>query len=84
MLNVNLDSKNDVLYIKLLDTRNSFGDEIENGLVILRDMDNDNITGVTIFDFIKKYKENKVSDINLPIEINFERDVIPNIKDIMH
>ena len=84
MLNLNLDIKNDILYIRFVDTSNSYGEEIENGLVVLRDMANDNITGITIFDFVKKYQENEVERLELPIDINFERDVIPNIASIIN
>lgn len=80
MLNLNLDRKNDILYIKINSTNNSYGDETENGVVILKDLEDDNVTGITIFDFIKRYKENKIKDLNLPIQIDFNKDIYPKIK----
>lgn len=50
------DEKNDVMYISFFDSGNSRGDEIINGLVILRDNDSNSVTGITIFDFSKKFK----------------------------
>lgn len=80
MLNLDLDRKNDILYIKINDTSNSYGDEAENGIVILKDFFNNKITGVTIFDFLKKSKENRIQDLNLPIDIDFEKEVYPKLK----
>lgn len=43
------DDKFGVLYITFSDTSNSYGDEKLNGIVWLRDMDTEEITGLTIF-----------------------------------
>lgn len=79
MLSINLDKKNDVLYITTDDMRESYGDEIENGLVVFRDLSTEQITGVTVFDFLKKYQKNEIDSIKLPIDIDFKRDVYPKI-----
>lgn len=71
--------KNDVLYIATDDMRESYGDEIENGLVVFRDLSTERITGVTVFDFLKKYQKNEIDSIKLPIDIDFKRDVYPKI-----
>ena len=55
---VNLDKKNDILYIALSDMRYSYGEETENGVVVFRNMKDESITGVTIFDFLKRFVEN--------------------------
>lgn len=73
---VNWDKKHDVLYLKIDDTKNSYGDETKEGVVILRDMCTDAITGITIFDFIKKCKDGSVENLDLPIAINFDKDVL--------
>ncbi len=80
MLSVNLDSKHDILYLRIDDTMNSYGDEIENGLVVLKDMCSDVITGITIFDFIEKYKEGKIDKLNLPVKIDFIHEVYPIVQ----
>ena len=41
MINVQLDKKNDILYITLSDMSNSYGDEDDNGNVIFRDLKTD-------------------------------------------
>lgn len=56
MLTANWDAKNDILYVNFEDTGNSYGNEIESGLIQLYDMDSLALTGITIFDFRKKEK----------------------------
>ena len=51
------DKKNDILYIKIGDTFTSYGDEVQNGVVVLRSYESDNTAGITIFDFKKKFEE---------------------------
>ncbi len=80
MLNLSLDRKKDILYIKINDTSSSYGDETENGVVVLKDIVNDTVTGITIFDFTRKYKENKIKDLKLPICIDFDKEIYPQIK----
>ena len=50
------DEKYDILYYAQGDTSNSYGDEIDSNLVVLRDMDTDQVTGATITGFKKLYK----------------------------
>ncbi len=79
MINVQLDKKNDILYITLSDMSNSYGDEDDNGNVIFRDLKTDRITGITIFDFIMKYDNMKIRELKLPVAIDFETDVFPSL-----
>ncbi len=60
MLMVNHDSENDVLYLGFGDRSNSYGDEILPGIIVLRDMDTEEMTGLTILDFEQKRDECKV------------------------
>ena len=83
MLNLSFDAKNDILYIKINDMHNSYGDEIENGLVVFYDMDDESITGVTIFDFIKRLNEGKMKHLKLPCSIDIEKDVLPEVEKII-
>ena len=46
----------DILYCAFSDKSNSYGDEEPDNIVIMRDIDTEEITGVTILDFIKMYK----------------------------
>lgn len=77
MLTLSHDCSHDVLYIGIGDRSNSYGDELSNGVVVLHDMDTEKITGVTILDFLQKYKSNDLSALSLPIKIDFIKDVIP-------
>lgn len=54
-VDTNYDEENDVLYVGLKDRNNSYGDDIDD-LIVLRDMDTDEITGFTILDFSEKIK----------------------------
>lgn len=80
MLNLDLDRKNDILYIKINDMSNSYGDETENGIVVFKDILNDKVTGLTIFDFLKRYREGKIKELRLPVTIDFDSEVYPNLK----
>ena len=42
------DRINDILYIKFASTSMSYGDETEDGVVVMRDIITDEVTGVTI------------------------------------
>jgi len=80
MLSLNYDRKNDILYLGFADKSNSYGDEIEDGFVVMRDIITEKVTGFTIFDFSEKYKDNKLSDLSFPVAIDFDRDVISRIR----
>lgn len=47
------DKQFDVLYCTIGDTSNSYGDEVGDKIVLLRDINTNDITGITIFDHIK-------------------------------
>lgn len=70
---INYDKKFDVLYCKIANTDNSYGDEIDNNIVILRDIETDSVTGVTIIGYEKFVKKNKqkIKIINQYIDIDF-------------
>ena len=77
MFAIDHDKDNDVLYIGIGDRSNSYGDEEEEGIILLRDIDTEELTGVTILDFLYRYKHKQLDCI--PFPINFERDVIPQL-----
>ena len=80
MLNLNYDQKNDILYLGFADKSNSYGDEIEDGFVVMRDILTEKITGFTIFDFKKRYNDNTLANIPIPISVDFDKDVISRIQ----
>lgn len=61
---VDYDQKFDVLYYNMSNTGNSYGDEIDDNIVLLRDIDTDKITGVTIIGYNKFFVVNS-QKINL-------------------
>ena len=51
------DEKNDILFVHLSpDNSNSYGEEIDKNIIIMRDMDCDEITGVMLYGFNKYIK----------------------------
>lgn len=75
---IDFDAKNDVLYIVLTPSHLSYGED-RDGVVIMRDVDTDEITGLTIFDFKRKYNNNSLSDELLPKRFSFGKDVYPKL-----
>ena len=50
---IDYDKKFDVLYCKIANTDNSYGDEIDSNIVLLRDIETDTVTGITIMGYKK-------------------------------
>lgn len=55
---INYDKKYDTLYYCMFSTANSYGDDIDGNIVLMRDMDTEQITGVTIIGYKKHFKNN--------------------------
>lgn len=53
---IDYDKKFDVLYCKFANTDNSYGDEVDNNIVVLRDIETDTVTGITIMGLRKSIK----------------------------
>ncbi|MBE5846200.1 MAG: hypothetical protein E7300_00810 [Lachnospiraceae bacterium] len=51
------DDKHDVMTCMIRPSDNSYGDEDEDNIVILKDIDTDEVTGYTILDFKKICRE---------------------------
>nr|DAK83795.1 MAG TPA: Protein of unknown function (DUF2283) [Caudoviricetes sp.] len=58
------DPKFDVLYIALGDRSNSYGDDSDGNVIYLKDIDTDELTGITIMDFKRKYKEHRLPEFS--------------------
>lgn len=71
------DNENDVVYIAFSDQKNSYGDDISDNIIIRRDWDSDEITGVTILKFIKMLKENSPEMQKLPFQIDYTTQILP-------
>lgn len=79
MLDLNYDSKYDVLYIGLGDRKNSIGCEEYDGFVIFRDRKSREITGITIMGFLRKLKMKNMPEFPNEVLINIDQDVLPFI-----
>ena len=55
---VSYDKKFDVLYFSIEESNNSYGDEIDDNIVMMKDIDTNTITGITIMGFIRLYQTN--------------------------
>ena len=77
MLNLNYDSAYDILNISLCDNHNSIGCEEYGGLVVMRDYDTREITGLMLYGFIDKYKNQSIPNFPNEIDITIEKDILP-------
>ena len=77
---IDYDAEYDILYISFTDQSRSYGDEISENVVIRRNWDDDNITGVTIFDFISLFEKQSPEIFSITIELNFEKQILPFCK----
>ena len=68
---INYDTKNDILYISLGEPVPSISEEKEEGILIRRDIETGEITGVTILDYKDRLKNNE--KIEMPLEINLDK-----------
>lgn len=73
---IDYDQKFDVLYYNTSNTENSYGDEIDDNIVILRDIDTDKITGVTIIGYNKFFVVN-AQKINLLSKYINVKNILP-------
>lgn len=70
-LSCDYDERHDVLYIALGDRSNSYGDD-ENGLIYLKDIDTDELTGITILSFLRKYQEKSLPCLPQQCQFSYE------------
>lgn len=70
MLKINYDKTYDIMYVSVGNKANSYGDEKIDGLVIMKDLDTDEITGFTVFGFKKRLEEGSLYDLTISDDIN--------------
>lgn len=58
------DEDDDILYLSIGEPTPSISDEIEEGIILRKDMKTKKVTGVTILDY--KYRKSKNQKIKLP------------------
>ena len=59
----------DVLYLKIKDSQSSYGDMLDDNIIVVRDENTDEIVGVEIINFSKLYRDGTVKKFleNFPI-----------------
>ena len=69
---INYDRAVDVLYLTFSNMSNSYGDEDIDNIVFFKDIDSEEITGITILNFLKMYKRNdsRLRSLNKFIDVN--------------
>ena len=78
-MRIDYDRHLDTLYVALGDKSNSYGDDSQNDIILMRDMETDEITGFTILNFFKKCMANSLPHLPDYLNFSFERDILPNI-----
>ncbi len=64
------DTEDDILYLSVGKPTPSISNEIEEGIILRKDIKTKKITGVTILDY--KYRKSKNEKINLPKEFDLD------------
>lgn len=67
---VNYDLDNDILYLSFGDPKPSYSENFDKGVYLRKDMNTDELTGITIMDFSKRTKE--LQNLNFPGNVTFE------------
>lgn len=81
-MKIDYDRRFDTLYAAVSSNLNSYGDDSSNGVVIMRNMDTDAVTGITILSFLKKYKSGCLPELPPDIGLSIESDILPNLPGI--
>lgn len=76
---VDYDKRFDVLYVALSDKKHSYGDDSRPGLVIMRDLDSDQITGFTVFSFSKRMQDHSLSSLLKSASLSIDESVFSNL-----
>lgn len=76
-ISVGYDDQNDVLYIRLADMQNSYGDEEPDDFVTFRDIDTEEVTGYQVMFF----RDNVKKVMDFPFEgFDVKDDLVPKLK----
>ena len=70
-LQFNYDKENDILYISINRLKPSYSKEDIPGIITRRDIETDELTGITILDFCTRLKDNSLQALELPIKVDF-------------
>lgn len=82
-MKIDYDNRFDTLYVILSDNSNSYGDDSMGNIIIMRDMDTDTVTGITILSFLKKYRAGMLSELPPDVGLSIETDILPKLSAIV-
>ena len=71
-MKIDYDQRFDTLYVAI-------GDDSSSGIILMRDMRTEAITGFTILSFLKKYRSHSLPKLPESFDVSLERDILPNI-----
>ena len=77
MLNLDYDSKYDILNITLRDNCGSIGCEEYDGLVVMRDYATRTVMGLMIYGFADIYRKHSIPKFPEDVDISVDRDIVP-------
>lgn len=69
-LKIRYDREADVLYCSFGDPRPALSVECENGVVVRHDPETEEVVGVTIVDFFKRFAEHPLETVNVPLGVS--------------
>lgn len=76
-MKLDYDNAHDTLYVALGDKANSYGDDSLGDVILMRDIETDDITGITILSFLKKCKSKKIPKLPSSLNLSIEKDILP-------
>lgn len=82
-MKINYDRRFDTLYVTMSNNLNSYGDETLGNVIVMRDMDTDAVTGITILSFLQKYKSGCLPELPPDVGLSIESDILPNLPSII-
>ena len=66
-LKINYDTKADVLYCSFGDPQEAISIEMDDGIILRLNPENDNVVGFTVVDFSKRFAEHPGRMLNFPL-----------------
>lgn len=75
----NYDDEFDVLYSRKKTKNPTYGDEDDNGIVTLRRISDDEVMGVIIYDFKKRFHDGELDISLLPFPLDMDSPIISQL-----
>ncbi|HYL64002.1 MAG TPA: DUF2283 domain-containing protein [Candidatus Methylomirabilis sp.] len=75
LLKINYDPQGDVLYCSFGEPREAIGVETDEGIILRQDPETDDVVGITVVDFSKRFQKNPGNFLSFPIKRALRLDV---------